>query len=178
MKLRPMFAKIVQRFRDEALRCAKAWARHAAPYRRRTGRLLRRTAAGPLRVSPRLRPRQPARAIGAAGVAKRLDQRWVAGTRTVLVSIHSFTPVYLGETRPWKVALMVDTDTLRVTRRCACRPCMRTRAFRHASTSAAICGLRSMPLNSSRRQCEPSRALRAWLDRARHLRVRSAHPNS
>jgi predicted N-formylglutamate amidohydrolase len=39
-----------------------------------------------------------------------LDQRRVAGVRTLLVSIHSFTPVYLGETRPWKVGLMYRHD--------------------------------------------------------------------
>ena len=39
-----------------------------------------------------------------------LDQRRVAGTRTLLVSIHSFTPVYLGETRPWKIGLMYRKD--------------------------------------------------------------------
>ena len=41
-----------------------------------------------------------------AAISTVLDQRRVAGTRTLLVSIHSFTPVYLGETRPWKVGLM------------------------------------------------------------------------
>ena len=39
-----------------------------------------------------------------------LEQRRVAGVRTLLVSIHSFTPVYLGETRPWKVGLMYRHD--------------------------------------------------------------------
>lgn len=39
-----------------------------------------------------------------------LEQRRLAGTRTLLVSIHSFTPVYLGQTRPWKVGLMYRDD--------------------------------------------------------------------
>jgi predicted N-formylglutamate amidohydrolase len=39
-----------------------------------------------------------------------LEQRRVAGVRTLLVSMHSFTPVYLGETRPWKVGLMYRHD--------------------------------------------------------------------
>ena len=39
-----------------------------------------------------------------------LDQRRVAGTRTLLVSIHSFTPMYLGQTRPWKIGLMYRDD--------------------------------------------------------------------
>ena len=39
-----------------------------------------------------------------------LDQRQAAGTRTLLVCVHSFTPVYLGQTRPWKVGLMYRRD--------------------------------------------------------------------
>jgi predicted N-formylglutamate amidohydrolase len=45
-----------------------------------------------------------------AAISTVLDQRRVAGTRTLLVSIHSFTPVYLGQTRPWKVGLMYRKD--------------------------------------------------------------------
>ncbi len=41
-----------------------------------------------------------------AAISTVLDQRRAAGTRTLLVSMHSFTPVYLGQTRPWKVGLM------------------------------------------------------------------------
>jgi len=41
-----------------------------------------------------------------AAISAVLDQRRVAGTRTLLVTIHSFTPVYLGQTRPWKIGLM------------------------------------------------------------------------
>ena len=39
-----------------------------------------------------------------------LEQRRAAGTPTLLVSMHSFTPVYLGKTRPWKVGLMFRND--------------------------------------------------------------------
>jgi predicted N-formylglutamate amidohydrolase len=39
-----------------------------------------------------------------------LDRRRHAGTRTLLVSMHSFTPVYLGQPRPWKIGLMYRKD--------------------------------------------------------------------
>ena len=45
-----------------------------------------------------------------AAISTVLDQRRVAGTRTLLVPIHSFTPVYLGQTRPWKIGLMYRDD--------------------------------------------------------------------
>jgi len=45
-----------------------------------------------------------------AAISTVLDQRRVAGTRTLLVSLHSFTPVYLGQMRPWKVGLMYRRD--------------------------------------------------------------------
>jgi predicted N-formylglutamate amidohydrolase len=45
-----------------------------------------------------------------AAISTALDQRRAAGTRTLLVSIHSFTPVYLGQTRPWKIGLMYRKD--------------------------------------------------------------------
>ena len=45
-----------------------------------------------------------------AAISTVLDQRQAAGTRTLLVSVHSFTPVYLGQTRPWKVGLMYRSD--------------------------------------------------------------------
>jgi len=45
-----------------------------------------------------------------AAISTVLDQRRDAGTRTLLVSMHSFTPVYLGQTRPWKVGLMYRQD--------------------------------------------------------------------
>jgi predicted N-formylglutamate amidohydrolase len=41
-----------------------------------------------------------------AAISAVLDQRRAAGVRTLLVAIHSFTPVYLGDTRPWKIGLM------------------------------------------------------------------------
>src|SRR3954447_19492153 len=41
-----------------------------------------------------------------AAISEMLEQRRVAGTRTLLVCMHSFTPVYLGQTRPWKIGLM------------------------------------------------------------------------
>jgi predicted N-formylglutamate amidohydrolase len=44
-------------------------------------------------------------AIGAA-----LDLRRATGIRTLLVSVHSFTPVYLGQARPWKIGLMYRKD--------------------------------------------------------------------
>jgi predicted N-formylglutamate amidohydrolase len=39
-----------------------------------------------------------------------LDQRRAAVIRTLLVSMHSFTPVYLGQSRPWKIGLMFRKD--------------------------------------------------------------------
>lgn len=45
-----------------------------------------------------------------AAISTVLDQRRVAGTPTLLISVHSFTPVYLGQTRPWKVGLMYRHD--------------------------------------------------------------------
>ncbi|HEV7609169.1 MAG TPA: N-formylglutamate amidohydrolase, partial [Steroidobacteraceae bacterium] len=45
-----------------------------------------------------------------AAISTVLEQRRTAGTRTLLVSMHSFTPVYLGQTRPWKVGLMYRKD--------------------------------------------------------------------
>ena len=45
-----------------------------------------------------------------AAISTVLDQRRAAGTRTVLISMHSFTPVYLGESRPWKIGLMFRKD--------------------------------------------------------------------
>ena len=39
-----------------------------------------------------------------------LDQRRDAGRRTLLVAVHSFTPVYKSKARPWKVGLMSRHD--------------------------------------------------------------------
>jgi predicted N-formylglutamate amidohydrolase len=41
-----------------------------------------------------------------ACLARRLD----AGLEPTLVAIHSFTPVYLGKTRPWHVGIVFDDD--------------------------------------------------------------------
>ncbi|WP_375450090.1 N-formylglutamate amidohydrolase [uncultured Devosia sp.] len=40
-----------------------------------------------------------------------LEQRASAGLRTVLVCMHSFTPVYLGVPRPWPIGLIHGRDT-------------------------------------------------------------------
>ena len=45
-----------------------------------------------------------------AAISTVLEQRRVAGTRTLLVAMHSFTPVYLGQARPWKIGLMYRKD--------------------------------------------------------------------
>ena len=45
-----------------------------------------------------------------AAVSAVLEQRRVAGARTLLVSVHTFTPVYLGQARPWKIGLMYRKD--------------------------------------------------------------------
>jgi len=45
-----------------------------------------------------------------AALSAILEQRRVAGTRTLMVCIHSFTPVYLGQARPWKTGLMYRKD--------------------------------------------------------------------
>ncbi|MEO8018494.1 MAG: N-formylglutamate amidohydrolase [Pseudomonadota bacterium] len=44
------------------------------------------------------------------GLGATLDRRHNADRPTLLVAIHSFTPVYLGKTRPWKIALMYRHD--------------------------------------------------------------------
>ena len=40
-----------------------------------------------------------------------IDQRIAAGRPTVLVSLHSFTPVYTGLARPWHVGTLYHRDT-------------------------------------------------------------------
>ena len=40
-----------------------------------------------------------------------LDARKAAGRATVLVSVHSFTPIYLGRSRPWHVGILYNRDT-------------------------------------------------------------------
>lgn len=44
------------------------------------------------------------------GLRAVLEQRRAAARRTLLVAVHSFTPVYLGKARPWKVGLMYRHD--------------------------------------------------------------------
>lgn len=61
------------------------------------------TSAGAARVAEIFAPYH-------AAISTILDQRRVAGIRTLLVSIHSFTPVYLGQSRPWQVGLMYRHD--------------------------------------------------------------------
>lgn len=39
-----------------------------------------------------------------------LDERHGSGTETVLVAIHSFTPIYLGEARPWHIGTLYGRD--------------------------------------------------------------------
>ena len=43
-------------------------------------------------------------------IAGELDRRRDAGETTVLLAVHSFTPVYKGETRPWEVGLLYNRD--------------------------------------------------------------------
>ena len=43
-------------------------------------------------------------------LARLIDERVAAGRRTVLVSVHSFTPVFFGTARPWHVGVLVDRD--------------------------------------------------------------------
>jgi predicted N-formylglutamate amidohydrolase len=41
-------------------------------------------------------------------IAAHLDERRAAGRPTVLISMHSFTPRYLGEDRPWHAGVLFD----------------------------------------------------------------------
>jgi predicted N-formylglutamate amidohydrolase len=41
-----------------------------------------------------------------------IEQRTAEGRRNVLVAIHSFTPVYLGQQRPWHVGVLFDKAQL------------------------------------------------------------------
>ena len=45
-----------------------------------------------------------------AAIAALLDRRRAAGARTVLVALHSFTPVYAGVARPWHAAILRDVE--------------------------------------------------------------------
>ena len=41
-----------------------------------------------------------------AAVTRLLDQRAAEGRRTIVVGVHSFTPVFLGVARPWPVGVL------------------------------------------------------------------------
>jgi predicted N-formylglutamate amidohydrolase len=43
-------------------------------------------------------------------IAAALDRRMAAGRRTVLIALHSFTPVYKGVARPWHVGVLFNRD--------------------------------------------------------------------
>jgi predicted N-formylglutamate amidohydrolase len=43
-------------------------------------------------------------------IAAELDRRKQAGIATVLIAIHSFTPVYRGHVRPWHAGLLYNRD--------------------------------------------------------------------
>lgn len=45
-----------------------------------------------------------------AALDELVDQRLAAGQRVMLVSIHSYTPVYCGVARPWHVGVVHDED--------------------------------------------------------------------
>jgi predicted N-formylglutamate amidohydrolase len=45
-----------------------------------------------------------------ARIAAALDRRAAAGRRTVLIALHSFTPVYKGTARPWQVGVLFNRD--------------------------------------------------------------------
>lgn len=46
-----------------------------------------------------------------ARITQMLDARKAAGIPTVLIAMHSFTPVYKGVARPWQVGLLYNRDT-------------------------------------------------------------------
>jgi predicted N-formylglutamate amidohydrolase len=45
-----------------------------------------------------------------ARIAAALDRRWAAGRATALIALHSFTPVFKGEVRPWHAAVLYNRD--------------------------------------------------------------------
>jgi predicted N-formylglutamate amidohydrolase len=45
-----------------------------------------------------------------AAVAAELDRRHAAGRRTLLATVHSFTPVFHGVSRPWEVGVLFNRD--------------------------------------------------------------------
>ena len=46
-----------------------------------------------------------------ARITQELDQRSVQSQAPVLIAMHSFTPVFAGETRPWHVGVLYHRDT-------------------------------------------------------------------
>jgi predicted N-formylglutamate amidohydrolase len=45
-----------------------------------------------------------------AAIDSCLARRFAAGQQTMLIAVHSFTPVYFGKPRPWQVGLIFDED--------------------------------------------------------------------
>jgi len=45
-----------------------------------------------------------------AAIEQQLDARQAAGRPTILIAMHSFTPVYKGEQRPWHIGLLYNRD--------------------------------------------------------------------
>jgi predicted N-formylglutamate amidohydrolase len=43
-------------------------------------------------------------------IAAALDRRAVEGRATVLVALHSFTPVFIGVSRPWQIGVLYNRD--------------------------------------------------------------------
>lgn len=41
-------------------------------------------------------------------IARRLDARQAAGKPTLVVGVHSFTPIYKGQSRPWHAGILFD----------------------------------------------------------------------
>ncbi|WP_206079200.1 N-formylglutamate amidohydrolase [Allomesorhizobium camelthorni] len=47
-----------------------------------------------------------------AAIAEALDKRRMEGRRTFIVSIHSFTPVFMGVARPWELGVLCSRDRI------------------------------------------------------------------
>ncbi|MCB1496945.1 MAG: N-formylglutamate amidohydrolase [Bauldia sp.] len=45
-----------------------------------------------------------------AAIEAVIDRRLAAGTATALIAIHSFTPIFYGEQRPWQIGVVFDED--------------------------------------------------------------------
>lgn len=45
-----------------------------------------------------------------AAIDEVLDERAARGLPTMLVSVHTFTPVYRGASRPWEIGVLYDSD--------------------------------------------------------------------